>query len=246
MATLLDPRPQLVLPFGNARPFSPRGTIARSQFVQLQKNRNLISSDEVINLKKQKQMLLKERSILIAKIARYESQPYQRTNDSQNKKIADSVDRDVKKLKHVIEEKRKDLEAVSHSDTAFSILETQEESKILHLELVRLKDEKERLQKALASSEKKLDALIEEYSPIKLLMMEKDLQEQKKKVTAKMNAVDKLEFPEKYNPTLKNFQEKEEEEEKLRQELLNKIKESEKQIKQERSLIAKYEQELQE
>ena len=246
MTTILStPRPRLVMPFRPARPLTPKSASARrNTFAKVKKTGQYITTDEIQNIKKRKQILLKERSMLIAKIARYQQNPYRNANDSQNKQIADAVEQDIKKLRNAIEQKRKEIEEISNSDRAASITETQEESKILHLELVRMKDQKEKDQKELDKAEKKLDSLLDEYSPTAIWMMEKDLQEYKKKVNSKVATVDKLEFPEKYFKSVAASKQMEEEAEQYRQELMEKIKESDKQIKAERKKISELEQQL--
>ena len=246
MTTILQtPRHRLVMPFHPPRPITPKAASARrATFAKVKKTQDTITIDEINDLKKQKQILLKERSLLIARIARYEQNPYRNANDAQNKQIADSLEQDIKQLRKAIKDKKDQIDQVTNSDTAASITETQEESKIMHLELVRMKDEKETIQKELSSSQKKLDSLLEEYSPTSIWMLEKDLQAYRKKVLAKVSAVDKLEFPEKYYNSVAKSKETEEKEEKKRQDLLKKIKDTDKQIKEERKRISELENQL--
>ena len=246
MTTILaTPRPRLVMPFRPPRPLTPKSASARrNTFAKVKKTGQYITIDEITNIKKQKQILLKEKSILQAKIARYEQNPYRNANDAQNKQIADAVEQDIRKLKKAIQDKRKEIDEISNSDRAASITETQEESKILHLELVRMKDEKEKTSKELSTAQKKLDSLLDEYSPTAIWMMEKDLQDYKKKVNSKAAAVDKLEFPEKYFKSVAASKQIEEDEEQYRKELMQKIKDTDKQLKEERKHISELEQQL--
>ena len=244
MATVISSRPQLILPFQNAKLISAKPSTSRATFAQIQKNKDSLTTDEIVNIKKQKQMLLNERSMIIAKIARYEQLPIHKPNDGQNKRIADALEDDIKQLREIIQEKRNDIENVTFSDTACSITEAQEETKILHLELVRLSDIKGNTMSEIEEAQKKLDELTALYSPQKLWTMERDLDDLRKTVDAKVLSVDKLEFPEKYSKLVRESNMREQEENQLRKELLKKIKAMKAKCNDERKKISSLEKEL--
>lgn len=174
---------------------SPRGNdmyTARNQLNAIRNSREPITIDEIINLKREKQNLTQERYLLKAKLARFTD--VSRRQDSKqivdptkrNKQIADSLEKQVRTLENLTAAKRAEINDLIYSDRAAQVTELQEESKMLHLESLRLKKEKLDTEAEIRQLTAELEATCERYSPQVLKkqerairIVEKEIKQQK-------------------------------------------------------------------
>lgn len=244
-----SPRPKLVLPFQTIQQncFSGRSNQTyRARFQEAKETREIITMDDILAIRRQKQLLLQEKAEIVAKIARIEQLSTHHQSDAINKQIADSLEKQVKNMERLIEEKKSETSSVINSDTAASITETQEESKIYHLELVRLKEEKANIEAENLEASQKLEAMLEEYDPSQLRKVEEQIANLKIQIKKIESSIDIKEHPEKYFKSVKERQEREEEEEAIRQDYMNRIKEFQNAIKDEKRNITMIKNQLNE
>ncbi|EAY22915.1 hypothetical protein TVAG_076620 [Trichomonas vaginalis G3] len=209
----------------------------RSSYQEARKNMNYITSEDVITVKNKRNLLLQQKYEIITHIARYEDSKCHKKSDAQNQRIVDSVSQQIESYKAMIQEKKDQINELVNSETAASISETQEESKIYHLELVRLKMIKGDIESEIESAQKHLAELVSDYSPRSLWIREKDLEELRNVVRKREKDVHHLEFPDEGNEILQKKKEKLEQEKKQRKELMKKIKEVRNSIKAENRKI---------
>ena len=218
---------------------------SRKQFNDVRRKKNQITIEEINQLKNKKHIIEQERRELIAKIGRYEFSRFHKPTDSQNKQVAESVEQQIEAYRKLIEETKQKIETVLESDLTSSIIEVQEESKIMHLELVRLQEQKHKLQQELKEAQTKLDDCLFLYTPRQLFIKERQLQDYKTQVKKKEKAVYILEHPEAANQSYKTQQEHEKQEEERRKDLLKRIKKENREIRKENKKIEKLQSKVQ-
>jgi uncharacterized protein YnzC (UPF0291/DUF896 family) len=91
-----------------------------------------------VNLKREKQTLIRQRTLLTAKLARFASFNHHPKPPGRNQLIAHSLSTEVQTLEQLTAMKREEIARLIYSDRAALITELQEESKMLHLEVSRL------------------------------------------------------------------------------------------------------------
>ena len=105
--------------------------------------RNPLSLEEEISvLKKEKQNLFQEKSLLKAKIVRLKNKlgkAPQKQTSSRSHPFQNSLENELKKLKQLSASKRTEIDYIKQSDRAALIGELQEECIILHEEIIRMK-----------------------------------------------------------------------------------------------------------
>ena len=138
---------------------------ARSQFTAIKNSRESLTTDDIVNLKREKQNLLHERSILKAKLARYANFNRHSKAPGRNQQIANSLERQVKTLEQLTAAKRAEIAQLIYADRAAVITELQEESKMLHLELMRLRKAKKETEAELDEISHQLEDSCTRYSP---------------------------------------------------------------------------------
>ena len=149
-------RPELIRPFSHKNPpNSARAPedrsmyAARNQFTAIKRSSENITTDDIVNLKREKQNLLQERTLLKAKLARFADINRHPKDAGRNQQIANSLERQVRTLEQLTASKRAEIAQLIYSDRAAVITELQEESKMLHLELMRLKKTKQETEQEL-------------------------------------------------------------------------------------------------
>ena len=212
---------------------------SRQRYVDVRRRKDYITIDEINQLKNRKHIIEQQKKELIARIGRYEFARFHTPTDSQNKQIATSVEQQVQAWRKMIAERKKQIEEVASSDLAATVTEIQEESKIMHLELVRLQEQKHNLQEELKDAQNKLDDFLYLYTPRQIYLKDKELKEYKAVVKKKERAVYVLEHPEAGNKSYKLLQEHQQQEEEYRKKLLKKIRKEKKEIRKENRAIEK-------
>lgn len=165
-------RPEVTKPFSNKNaPNSARGPdnrsmySARNQFAAIKRSSDNITTDDIVNLKREKQNLIQERTLLKAKLARFADINRHPKAAGRNQQIANSLERQVRTLEQLTASKRAEIAQLIYSDRAAVITELQEESKMLHLELMRLKKTKQETEAELRRVTAELDEACQKYSP---------------------------------------------------------------------------------
>jgi predicted RNase H-like nuclease (RuvC/YqgF family) len=138
---------------------------ARSQFTAIKNARESLTTEDITNLKREKQNLLRERTLLKAKLSRYASFNRHSKPPGRNQQIANSLEREVHKLEQLTAAKRAEIAQLIYSDRAAVITELQEESKMLHLELMRLKKAKQESELDLREIASQYEQACQKYSP---------------------------------------------------------------------------------
>lgn len=226
-------RPLLKVPFTQKKLIIP----TRSSYQEARKNMNFITTEDVNTAKNRRNLLLQQKFDIMAHIARIENSKCHKKSDNQNLMIVASINQQIASYNQLIQEKKDQINEILNSEIAASISEVQEESKIYHLELVRLKMEKGDIEKEIEKSQKRLQELLDDYSPRQLWVREKDLEDIRSVVYKKEKSVRHLENPEADNEILKQKKERQEMEAKLRKELNKKIKETKNEIQKENRKI---------
>jgi chromosome segregation ATPase len=137
-----------------------------SQMKSAKLSREVLTPEDVMNLKREKQNLLHERTILKAKIARYasyhhhHSQPANKTDS-----ILHSLEQEVRQLEQQTAAKRAEVAQLMASDEAAIVSELKEESKMLHLEMMRIRRERQAVERELQDVSAQLEAACQKYSP---------------------------------------------------------------------------------
>jgi uncharacterized sporulation protein YeaH/YhbH (DUF444 family) len=113
--------------------------LARIQFTAIKNAPDPVTRDDIVNLKREKQNLIREGVLLRAKLGRYAASNRHVKPPGRNQQIANSLEREVGKLTELAASKRAQIAKLVYSDRAATITELQEESKMLYLELLRLR-----------------------------------------------------------------------------------------------------------
>ena len=106
---------------------------------------NMVSKeDEIGILKREKQNLIQEKSLLKAKITRLRNKaskpPQKKKQNIQNiHGLLNNLEVEIKKITQLAASKRTEIETIKQSDRAAVITELQEECLILHQEIIRMK-----------------------------------------------------------------------------------------------------------
>jgi hypothetical protein len=188
----MSAKPELIRPFPQRyTPTSARGAALtdvssiRNRFASLQNSGESFQPDDILNLKREKQNLIQERHLLKAKLARYANFNHHPKLLGHNQQIANTLEHQVRTLEQVTAAKRAEVAQLIHSDRSAVITELQEESKVLHLELMRLKKEKREIEHSFRDVSVELKEASQTYSPEALVhhnktvkSLEKEIEEQ--------------------------------------------------------------------
>lgn len=192
-------RPELVRPFttknapNSARYSDDRQMYsARNQFTQIKNSKDQLTSDDIVNLKREKQNLIQERSILKAKIARFSNITHKPKAPGRNQQIANSLEKQVHTLEQLTAAKRAEIAQLIYSDHAAVITELQEESKMLHLELMRLQRNKRETELELKDISAQLEDACQKYSPAVLNRQHRTIKNLEKEISAQRKRNDLL------------------------------------------------------
>jgi hypothetical protein len=184
-------KPEVVRPFPQRHaPNSARianGTdlySARNQFTAIKNARESLTTDDIVNLKREKQNLIQERSLLKARLARYANFNRHPKPPGRNQQIANSLEQQVRTLEQLTAAKRAEIAQLIYSDRAAVISELQEESKMLHLEIMRLKKTKQEAEASLREVSTELKDAQEKYSPTVLSRQDKIIKQLEKEIAA--------------------------------------------------------------
>jgi len=150
-------KPELVRPL-TSRPYLSNNMLnssnlikktERSLFAEIKNEAGKITEEDLLKLKKERQILLQEKQILKAKITRFEdlakrskNQPIGERSSTRSKIIENSLQKQIENLERMIEGKKSEINMILGSDSAVVISELQEESKMYHMEIIRLENEK--------------------------------------------------------------------------------------------------------
>jgi chromosome segregation ATPase len=146
--------------------------------------RGQLTTQDIINLKREKQNLIRETTVLKAKLARYSSYNRHPKSTEQNRQIADSLEEEVNKLEQLTAAKRAEIAQLIYSDTAAVVTELQEKSKMLHLELMRLKKKKQETEIQLREASAQLEEVCQRFSPAALAKQQKAIRQLEKEIAA--------------------------------------------------------------
>ena len=192
-------RPELIRPFSNRNgPNSARGSedrsmyAARNQFTAIKRSSENITTDDIVNLKREKQNLLQERTLLKAKLARFSDLNRHPKDAGRNQQIANSLERQVRTLEQLTASKRAEIAQLIYSDRAAVITELQEESKMLHLELMRLKKTKQETEQELREVSSELEEACKKYSPSVLSRQQKKIKQLEREISNQQARNEKL------------------------------------------------------
>jgi uncharacterized sporulation protein YeaH/YhbH (DUF444 family) len=192
-------RPEVVRPVtGRNPPHSARGQgdqglySARNQFAAIKNSREGLTTEDIVNLKREKQNLIQERSILKAKLARYANFNRHAKPPGRNQQIANSLERQVHTLEQLTAAKRAEIAQLIYSDRAAVVTELQEESKMLHLELMRLKRTKQDTENDLREISMQLQEAQRKYSPSVLNKQHKQIRALERQIAAQRARNEKI------------------------------------------------------
>jgi chromosome segregation ATPase len=157
---------------------------ARSKFNAIKSTGGQLTTDDIINLKRERQNLIRERTLLKAKLARYASYNRHPKPPGRNQQIANSLQREVQKLEQLTAAKRAEIAQLIYSDRAAVVTELQEESKMLHLELIRLKKAKHDTEMQLRDVAAQLEDVSQKYSPAALARQQKAIKQLEREIAA--------------------------------------------------------------
>jgi hypothetical protein len=127
---------------------------------------NAPSSEEVGILKREKHNLIQEKSLLKAKITRliditkHPNRYSARQNTDQN-----SLEREYRQVEQLSAYKRAEIASLNASDLAAIVNELQEECLMLHMELIRVKSEKNKTDQELKQVSKQLQEAKAQFHP---------------------------------------------------------------------------------
>jgi uncharacterized sporulation protein YeaH/YhbH (DUF444 family) len=138
---------------------------ARAQFTAIKNSRESLTTEDIINLKREKQNLIRERTLLKAKLARYATSNRHPKPPGRNGQIANSLEQEVHKLEQLTAGRRAEIAELIYSDRAAVVTELQEESKMLHLEALRLQTTKQDTENELRRLSAELQEVAQRYSP---------------------------------------------------------------------------------
>ena len=185
-------KPEVVRPLSSRNPPNSSRTndmySARNQLNAIRNSRDPITIDDIINLKREKQNLTQERYLLKAKLARYADVSRRPNTAKRDIQIANSLEKQVRTLEILTAAKRAEINDLIYSDRAAQVTELQEESKMLHLESLRLRRAKLETEAELKQLSAELESANERYSPQVITRqqkaikaVEKEINQQKKK-----------------------------------------------------------------
>lgn len=241
-------QPKLIVPVGARKPiktYTPRERqVLRGLMHNVKVQRDYITLDDIIEVKKQRNKLQQKKLELIAKIARIESLNLHPANDNINHMVADSVESQIEAAAKVLADRKAEVNKILNSDLTASIIEEQEFTKIMHLEIARLQESKHMLEAECCEAEGKLVELLREYSPERLEEEYKINRDLKKKIECKETSIDSLMNPEKYFESMKDKKIREEENARLIEKLKENISTSKKNIKTYQNEVKELQEEL--
>ena len=162
------------------RPYTTngRGIVSRSYMKSDQSQSiPLRLSDEISILKKEKQNLIQEKSLLKAKIVRLTNKAKRPRQSTQkfNIQYSNSLEKELRQAKQMTAAKRSEIALIKLSDRAAIVDELQEECLMLHMELIRMKKQKIEAEKQRKEAYKKLVNAQEEYSKEVLEKQKKEI-----------------------------------------------------------------------
>ena len=173
-AELVRPFSQRNITLGVKIPTDKEKKFEREQFAAIKRDKNLITNDEILELKRERQNLIQERNLLKTKIARFADlakRPNQpsTTNPrsrapSRNTIIANSLQKQIDSLTQMIAQKRTETQQIMVSDRAVQIKELQEEALMLYSEVIRLQDEKKSVDNQYKNATEQLHQIKTHYS----------------------------------------------------------------------------------
>lgn len=198
-----------------------------------------ISSDDIIKLKLEKQRLLEEKTRLKTKITHF-SDKSKKPAPVRSKQVQQSLERQIKTLEALVEERKEELQAIINSDKAAEISELQEESKILMLEIIRLQNSKKESEQELKKAEERVDFMNSEYSDSNLIKRKKNVLELEKEIIAQTDRNERL----RQDIALLKEQQKQREESEENQKLLDEIAKIKEKINEEKKAIKDLDSEI--
>ena len=201
--------------------------------------REPITQEEILNLKLEKQRLLEERTRIKTKITHFADKS-KKPPSVRSKQVQQSLERQIKTLESMVEERKEQLHSIIYSDRAAEITELQEESKILALEIIRLQQSKKDSQSELKNAEVRVGYMNNEYSDEKLMKRKKKVLELEQSILAQTDRNDRL----RQDIELLKEQQKEREESEENQKLLEEIQKLKDQIQEEKRAIQEIDDEI--
>ena len=198
-----------------------------------------ITQDEILNLKLEKQRLIEERTRIKTKITVF-SDKAKKPPAVRSRQVQQSLERQIKTLEAMVEERKEQLHTIIYSDRAAEITELQEESKILALEIVRLQKSKKDSEKELKNAEIRVNHMNNEYSDENILKRKKKVMELEQDILAQTDRNERL----RQDIELLKDQQREREESDENQKLLKEIQRLKDQIQEEKNAIRELDDEI--
>lgn len=168
----------------------------RSRFLVVQKEKDYITIDDIVKLRNERNILLEKRRELSSKVVRLiNSEKIPPPCDRAMKQIAESLEKQVETLKYMIYKKKEQINAILNSDLAAIITEHQEMTKLYHLELLRLKRNKKKIEKEYSNLNSTYSSILEQYSQKQISLNQSYLRDLRKEVFSLENRLERVRNP---------------------------------------------------
>ena len=153
-----------------------------------------VSVNDIMILKKELNDLLRQRSLMKAKI--------QRLNDTikssngrpkvTNQQVASNLQKEMKKIEQYNQSRRAEIASIMSSDLAAEITEQQQESLILYQEINRINKRKREADRELAETNAQLEQVSQQYSPENLRLAQRKVAALEQEIAVQQRRNEKL------------------------------------------------------
>jgi chromosome segregation ATPase len=152
-----------------------------------------VTQDEVLDLLCHRNVLLEEKRLLLARIARVDKQNKRGGRPaSANQQLSRELNKEVKALEKAVAEKKRIIAELNLSDRAAQCRELEEDAKIVFQDRLRLRDLQSEREQTLEECEKRLDQLIEAEGPALIPEQEETIKALEEKLEKYRHANQKL------------------------------------------------------
>lgn len=184
------PRPKVVRPRRTA-PHSARVRRGES-LVTARTPTDSLTTDDITRLKREKQELLQERCMLKAKLVRYENFTRHPKALARTQPVAVGLERRIKELEEISGQLDAEIAELVYSDRAAVVTELQEESKMLHLELMRIRTKRQETETEIADLSQQLEDACTKYSPEALARQQQTIKSLQREIAQQRARNDKI------------------------------------------------------
>ncbi|EAY14712.1 hypothetical protein TVAG_038180 [Trichomonas vaginalis G3] len=139
-------------------------------------------ADEIGVLKREKQNLIQEKSLLKAKIARLTTRAKKPQSFATNSAVQNSLERELHQIEQMTANYRSEIALIKQSDRAAIIDELQEECLMLHMELIRMRSKKSEAEKENKDLQQLLQEKQSEFSREVLSKQKKEIKSLQKEI----------------------------------------------------------------